>query len=90
LGNPLGNLHGGVSLCVSELVAVRALLGSGPPLVTASVRMAYVRPLLVGTTVTLTARVLHRGRTLGVVEVVGTGPGGKVATLATVIAHPLP
>jgi uncharacterized protein (TIGR00369 family) len=87
LVNPLGNLHGGVALCASELVAGQALLGSGPPLVTASVHITFVRPSPLGMVVTLTGRVLHRGRTLGVVEVVGTSPEGKVCTLATVAAH---
>jgi uncharacterized protein (TIGR00369 family) len=88
LTNPLGNLHGGVSLCGSELVAIEALRPSGPPLVTASVRIAYLRPSPVGTTVTFTPAVQHRGRTLGLVQVVGTNLAGKVCTIATITAQP--
>jgi uncharacterized protein (TIGR00369 family) len=87
LANPLGNLHGGVSLCASELVAIEALLPSGPPLVTASVHIAYLRPSPIGTVASFTATVQHRGRTLGIVQVVGTNQAGKICTIATITAH---
>jgi uncharacterized protein (TIGR00369 family) len=87
LTNPLGNLHGGISLCASELVATQVLLPSGPPLVTASIQVAYLRPSPVGSVLRLTASVRHRGRTLGVVQVVGTNANGKACTIATITAH---
>lgn len=42
LGNPLGNLHGGISLCASELVGLAAIQHSGSQLETASVHVVYV------------------------------------------------
>jgi uncharacterized protein (TIGR00369 family) len=85
LTNPLGNLHGGISLCASELVAMAALLPSG--LVTASVQVAYLRPAPVGAVVRFAVTVQHRGRTLAVVQVMGTNDAGKICTIATITAH---
>jgi uncharacterized protein (TIGR00369 family) len=88
LTNPLGNLHGGISLCASELVAMAALLPSG--LITASVQVAYLRPAPVGAVVRFAVTVQHRGRTLAVVQVTGTNDAGKICTIATITAHQAP
>jgi len=83
LANPVGNLHGGVLFCAAEL-AGRWALEPGPPLVTSSVHLAFLRPLRLQAEVRLEACVAHRGRTLGVAHVVATDPRGKVCALATV------
>ena len=96
LTNPLGNLHGGISFAACELAGLSALSADqsasglqpgGAPLVTASIHVAYTRPLPIGTVATFVATVLHRGRTLGVAHVVGTNSAGKTCTVATVTAH---
>lgn len=87
LGNPLGNLHGGVSLCASELAGLAALGSSDQALVTASIHVAYVRPAPVGTHLLFSSTILHRGRTLGLAQVVSTNESGKACTIATVTAH---
>jgi uncharacterized protein (TIGR00369 family) len=83
LANPVGNLHGGVLFAAVEL-AGRWALEPGPPLVTSSLHLAFLRPLRLHAEVRLEASVAHRGRTLGVAHVVATDPGGKVCALATV------
>lgn len=87
LGNPLANLHGGISLCASELVGLAALQNSGPPLETASVHVVYARPIPLGSDVTFHASVTHRGRSLAVAQVISTNDAGKPCTIATVTAH---
>ncbi|WP_344112956.1 PaaI family thioesterase [Kribbella alba] len=87
LGNPLGNLHGGVSLCASELAGIAALRSSNQALVTASIHVAYVRPVPVGTHLVFSPSVLHRGRTFALAQVVSTNETGKPCTIATITAH---
>jgi uncharacterized protein (TIGR00369 family) len=84
LSNPMGNVHGGISLCASEMAGLAALHSLPHPLVTASIRIAYLRSIPVDEDVSFTARVLHRGRTLGVAQVVSHNSAGKACTLATV------
>ncbi|QNG38550.1 PaaI family thioesterase [Geodermatophilaceae bacterium NBWT11] len=85
LANPAGNLHGGISLLASELVA-GAVLGD-PSFVTSSVHIVYLRPLSVSAETTFGSELVHRGRTLGMVRVVGRNAAGRVCTMATVTRH---
>ena len=78
LGNPAGRLHGGVVACAAECAAQ----GTATGLVTASLRISYVRPAIAP--VVLTPVVLHGGRSLGVVEVVARGADGRTCAIATV------
>jgi len=87
LSNPMGNLHGGISLCASEIAGLAALQSSSHPLVTASIHIAYLRPVLLDGRVSFSAKGLHRGRTLGVAQVTGHNSAGQVCTLATVTCH---
>lgn len=88
LGNPLGNLHGGVSLAASELVASSVTTSADlPALTTASIHVTYVRPVPVGSVLRLEAEVVSRGRTLAVVRVVGRDERGKPCTVAHVTLH---
>jgi acyl-coenzyme A thioesterase PaaI-like protein len=84
LGNPLGNLHGGVTLAASELIAAEAL---GRRLRSASIHVTYVRPVPVGTTLQLEAEVVFAGRTLGSARVIGRNADRKPCTVATVTLH---
>lgn len=89
LENPLTNLHGGIALCASDLCASAALDDGGPELVTASIHMSYLRPVPAGAVLELRAEVVHRGRTLAVVDVVGVVLG-KPCTRARVVAQAWP
>ncbi|WP_426245870.1 PaaI family thioesterase [Nocardioides sp. LHG3406-4] len=82
--NPLGNLHGGMAFCFLERVAARAMPAPGR---TASVRMQLVRAAPVGSVLHLEAVRVHRGRTLGVVQVVSRDEAGRVGAIATVTRH---
>jgi acyl-coenzyme A thioesterase PaaI-like protein len=56
LANPLGNLHGGITLVVSDLVAQAAFAAAGWPTRTTSVHVACPRPMPLGMTVRFQAR----------------------------------
>ena len=87
LANPMGNLHGGVSLCVSEWTGALALSRAATPLTAASVHIAYLRPIPVGTRVRFTTNVIHTGRGLGVVHVTSLNEAGKPCTVTTLVTH---
>ena len=82
--NPMGNVHGGVSFCLSDLVARDAVAGD---LTTASIHVVYSRGIPAGATLSYDAVVTHAGRSLAVVEVTGS-VDGRPSTLATVVLHP--
>jgi acyl-coenzyme A thioesterase PaaI-like protein len=86
LQNPMRIMHGGISLCASDLVAALAVAGE-PALTTSSIRMVYARPVPAGATIEFRADAVHRGRSLGIVEIVGS-IDGKPCTRAQVTAHP--
>jgi uncharacterized protein (TIGR00369 family) len=88
LVNPLGNLHGGITFAACDLVAQVALLAAGGPTQTASIRVAYPRPIPLGATPEFQARLLHRGRGLGIVAVTVTTDDAKPRALATVTTGP--
>jgi uncharacterized protein (TIGR00369 family) len=90
LANPLGNLHGGVTFCACDLAAHAALASVGGPSHTASVHVAYPRPLTPGTTARFEAQVLHSGRSLGVVRVTARNDAGKPCVVASVTTGPAP
>jgi uncharacterized protein (TIGR00369 family) len=84
LVNPLGNLHGGIALCLCDLMAQVAITASGGPLDTASVRVAYTRPLPLDTTARFDCRVVHCGRSFAVAQVTAVNENGKPGLIATV------
>jgi uncharacterized protein (TIGR00369 family) len=88
LANPLGNLHGGITFAACDLVAQAALLAAGGPTQTASIRVAYPRPIPLGATLRFQGRLLHRGRGLGIVAVTVTTDDAKPRALATVTTGP--
>jgi uncharacterized protein (TIGR00369 family) len=74
LGNPLGVvIHGGIVAAAAELAGTRAL--AAPGLETESLRIIYLRPA--EGEVTFEPRIVHRGRSLAVVEVVARAETGK-------------
>ncbi len=87
LANPMDNLHGGVTLCVSEWTGARTLSRAAAPLTTASVHVAYLRPIPVGSRVRFTTQVVHAGRSLGVARVTGLNDAGKACAVTTLVTH---
>ena len=85
--NPVGNTHGGILLCAAEMAGSLALHADASPLQTSSIRVVYVRSVPVTDTITYTAQVLHRGRTLGAAQVTARGAGGKTCALAMITGH---
>ena len=87
--NVLGNAHGGILVCVSELAAMRALRSEGD-LRTVSIDMAYPRPCPIDVPLTFRSTVVHSGRSMQLVHVVVSGPGGKPGAVATVTTTRVP
>ena len=85
--NPMGNTHGGILLCAAEIAGSLALHAEASPLQTSSIRVVYAGAVPVTDTITYTAEVLHRGRTLGAAQVTARGAGGKTCALAMITAH---
>jgi acyl-coenzyme A thioesterase PaaI-like protein len=85
LANEGGNLHGGISLFASDVVA-RA---TAPGLTTASVHITYARAIPIGALLTYRAAVRHGGRSLAVVDVDGL-VADRVCTTARVVLHTAP
>lgn len=89
VNNTLGAVHGGVAAAGLELAASAALNAdrAGTPLLTASLRVNYLRRLTGGGRAHYTARALHAGRSSGVAEAQGMGDDGKMALTARVTAY---
>lgn len=88
LMNPMGNMHGGVIFTAVDLAAQAALLSVDGPVRTASVHVAYPRPLTPGAPARFEARVRHRGRSFGIVEVTSLNEAHKPCVIATVTTAP--
>ena len=86
LRNPLGNVHGGVLLCASELAGHSAVTPHAE-FQTTSIAMAFVRPCPGTEPITFAPRMIYRGRTFAVVQVAGRNRSGKTCTTATITCH---
>ena len=89
LQNPLNNLHGGVSMYASDRAVARALTLDGAELVTTSVQVAYLRPVAACAQIEFRPTIIHRGRSLAVVDVDGLVDDGRKAVVARASAQPL-
>lgn len=89
VNNTLGAVHGGVAAAGLELAASAALNAERPdtPLLTASLRVNYLRRLTGGGHAHYTATPLHAGRSSGVAEARGIGDDGKLALTARITAY---
>jgi uncharacterized protein (TIGR00369 family) len=85
--NPMGNLHGGIMFCASELAGHAAVQSADYPLMTASVTITYLRPGAATGPTVFEASTVYRGRTLAVTQVTSRNAAGKICTLATVTCH---
>lgn len=85
--NPMGNLHGGVGLCLAERVASAAFREDERfPLRTTSVHVVFQRPAPLGTCLRVTPEVIHRGSRLGLCRVAVSNEQGKTVLDVTVTA----
>ena len=85
--NPMGNLHGGVGLCLVEWASSRAFReGSGEALRTIGVHVVYLRAAPLGTRLRVNSEVVHRGRSLGSCRVAVCDDAGRLLLEATVTA----
>lgn len=85
--NPVGNVHGGISLALSIVAGLHAVQSADLPLRVTSAHIAYLRPSPAATGVRFTTKPLYRGRSLAVVQVQGVRPDGKASSIATVTSQ---
>jgi acyl-coenzyme A thioesterase PaaI-like protein len=83
LCNPLGNLHGGVTLAISEALASRP--DATRKRRTTSIHVAYARPIPRNTVIRFHVERIHQGRSLAVSHVISRTLSGKPCTVATVV-----
>jgi uncharacterized protein (TIGR00369 family) len=77
--NPMGTVHGGVMTDLADAtmgIAVMTTLRAGESFTTLELKMNFLRPV-VRDELTAKAKVLHRGRTIALVESVLTNAEGK-------------
>ena len=68
--NPMGTVHGGILCDLADAAmgfAFASTLGPGESFTTLELKINFLRPVVEGK-LTATARVVHRGRTVGMVE----------------------
>lgn len=77
--NPMGTLHGGVMTDLADAcmgVATISTLSDDESFTTLEVKMNFLRPVIEGE-LRAEAKVVHRGRTVAMTEVVLKNPEGK-------------
>jgi uncharacterized protein (TIGR00369 family) len=89
--NPLGVIHGGVGLCVSELAAQSAWANSpdhpGEPFHTSSLRISYLRPGRADGDLRLSVEIVHFSRSVALANVLMYNADGEAATQAFCTMH---
>jgi uncharacterized protein (TIGR00369 family) len=84
VSNPMGNLHGGIALCLADIAGLSAVQSREHPLDTSTLHISYLRPGPLEGVLRFRAKPLHRGRTLAVVRVQCLRPDHKPFAVATV------
>jgi uncharacterized protein (TIGR00369 family) len=77
--NPMGTLHGGVMTDLADAcmgVATMTTLADGESFTTLELKMNFLRPIIEGE-ITAEAKVVHRGRTVAMTEVIVKNQDGK-------------
>jgi uncharacterized protein (TIGR00369 family) len=88
LNNTIGVVHGGVAAAGLELVASAAVnAGRTDPLVTASLRVNFLRQFIAGDESRYMGTPLRVGRRSGVADARAVGDDGKVAIMARLTAY---
>ncbi len=91
--NPMGTLHGGIMTDLADAsmgVAMMSVLGDEESFTTLELKMNFLRPVYEGE-LTAEAKVLHRGRTVALVESVLKNSEGKEVARASatqLVLHP--
>jgi uncharacterized protein (TIGR00369 family) len=91
--NPMGTVHGGIMTDLADAsmgIATTTTLADDESFSTLELKMNFLRPVLKGK-LTSTATVLHRGRTIAVVDCVVKNDEGKAVAMGTatqMILHP--
>jgi uncharacterized protein (TIGR00369 family) len=85
--NRIGAVHGGIAAAGLELVASAAINADARDMVTASLRVNYLRPFLGSSESRYLATPLRIGRTSAVADAQAIGRDGKVAAVARITAY---
>lgn len=83
--NPMGTVHGGILCTLADSAmgfAFASTLGPGESFTTLELKMNYLRPVFEGKLVAA-ARVMHRGKMVGLVDCDVTNAEGKLVAHAT-------
>lgn len=83
--NPMGTVHGGILCTLADSAmgfAFASTLGPGESFTTLEIKMNYLRPVFEGKLVAA-ARVVHRGKAIGLVDCDVTNGDGKLVARAT-------
>ena len=83
--NPMGTIHGGIMTDLADLslgVAVATLLEDGESFTTLQLNVNFLRPVF-QTELRAEAKVVHRGRTIALVETIVKKAEGKEVARAT-------
>jgi uncharacterized protein (TIGR00369 family) len=83
--NPMGTVHGGILCDLADAAmgfAFTSMLGEGETVTTLEIKINFLRPVFEGR-LSASARVMHRGRTVGLVECDVTNSEGKPVARAT-------
>lgn len=83
--NPMGTVHGGILCALADSAmgfAFASTLGPGESFATLEIKVNYVRPVFAGKLVAA-ARVVHRGKLVGLVECDVENAEGKLVAHAT-------
>lgn len=78
--NPMGSLHGGIMTDIADAtmgIALISTLGENETFTTLELKMNFLRPVYAGK-LAAEGRVIHRGRTIALVECVVRNADGKV------------
>ncbi len=82
--NPMGTVHGGILCTLADSamgMAFASTLGEGETFTTLEIKVNYLRPVF-EEKLFATAKVVHRGRTVGLVECDVTTESGKLVARA--------
>jgi len=83
--NPMGTVHGGILCDIADAAmgfAFASTLGPGESFTTLELKINFLRPVFEGK-LTATARVVHLGRTVGIVDSEVTNAEGNVVARAS-------
>ncbi|XVQ15005.1 PaaI family thioesterase [Spirillospora sp. CA-255316] len=86
LANGSGVMHGGITLCASQLAASQ-WLPAEEGVILSSARITYLRRLELDGDIEFLARIVHGGRSFRLVDVTAHGPTGEICATATIAGY---